>query len=147
MYDRILVATDGTPLSDKAVASALSLAKLSGAAVTAIKVVPRYPRSYLEGGATVDPAEIKRIEGQWVEQAQVVLDKIKAEGKAVGVSVKTSVAKSDLVAEAIMAAATKQKADLIVMASHGRKGIKRLLLGSETQHVLTHSQVPVLVLR
>lgn len=147
MYERILVATDGSPLSDKAVEHALNLAKLSGAAVVALKVVPRYPRSYLEGGATVDNTEIKRIEAQWAEQAQEVLNKIKAEGKALGVSIKTSVAKSDLIAESIISSAEKQKADLIVMASHGRKGIKRLLLGSETQHVLTHSQVPVLVLR
>ena len=144
MYERILVATDGSPLSEKAVSHAMDLAKLSGATV---KVIPRYPRSYLEGGATVDLSEIKRIEAQWTEQAQAVLNKIKAEGKAQGVTVKTSVAKSDLIAESIIAAAEKQKADLIVMASHGRKGIKRLLLGSETQHVLTHSQVPVLVLR
>ena len=147
MYERILVATDGSPLSDKAVKSALSLAKLSGAAVTALKVVPRYPRSYMEGGNTADTNEVKRVEAMWAAQAQTELDQIKAEGKAMGVSVKTSVAKSDLIAEAIMAAATKQKADLIVMASHGRKGLKRLLLGSETQHVLTHSTIPVLVLR
>lgn len=147
MYERILVATDGSPLSDKAVEHALNLAKLSGASVVALKVVPRYPRSYLEGGATVDNTEIKRIEAQWADQAQEVLNQIKAKGKALGVSIKTSIAKSDLVAESIIASAEKQKADLIVMASHGRKGIKRLLLGSETQHVLTHSQVPVLVLR
>ncbi|MEG0412903.1 MAG: universal stress protein, partial [Comamonas sp.] len=108
---------------------------------------PRYPRSYLEGGATVDLSEIKRIEAQWADQAQSVLNKIKMDGKAMGVTVKTSIAKSDLIAESIIAAADKQNVDLIVMASHGRKGIKRLLLGSETQHVLTHSQVPVLVLR
>lgn len=147
MYERILVATDGSPLSSKAVASALSLAQLCGATVVAMKVVPRYPRSYMEGGATVDTTEIKRVEARWAEEAQSVLDQVKAEGKAMGVTVKTSISKSDLVAEAIISAATKQKTDLIVMASHGRKGIKRLLLGSETQHVLTHSQVPVLVLR
>ena len=147
MYERILVATDGSPLSDKAVSHAMDLAKLTGSSVIALKVIPRYPRSYLEGGATVDLSEIKRIEAQWADQAQAVLNKIKVDGKAVGVSVKTSIAKSDLIAESIIAAAEKQKADLIVMASHGRKGIKRLLLGSETQHVLTHSQVPVLVLR
>lgn len=147
MYERILVATDGSPLSDKAVSHAIDLAKLSGASVVALKVIPRYPRSYLEGGATVDMSEIKRIEAQWAEQAQTVLNKIKADGKVMGVNVKTSIAKSDLIAESIIAAADKQNADLIVMASHGRKGIKRLLLGSETQHVLTHSQVPVLVLR
>lgn len=147
MYERILVATDGSPLSDKAVSHALGLAKLSGASVVALKVIPRYPRSYLEGGATVELSEIKRIEAQWAEKAQAVLNKIKADGKTIGVNVKTSIAKSDLIAESIIAAADKQKADLIVMASHGRKGIKRLLLGSETQHVLTHSKVPVLVLR
>ena len=147
MYERILVATDGSPLSDKAVGHAMDLAKLTGANLIALKVIPRYPRSYLEGGATVEVSEIKRIEAQWADQAQAVLNKIKADGKAVGVSVKTSIAKSDLIAESIIAAAEKQNADLIIMASHGRKGIKRLLLGSETQHVLTHSKVPVLVLR
>ncbi len=147
MYERILVATDGSSLSDKAVSHAMDLAKLSGASLVALKVIPRYPRSYLEGGATVDLSEIKRIEAQWADQAQTVLNKIKMDGKAMGVTVKTSIAKSDLIAESIIAAADKQNADLIVMASHGRKGIKRLLLGSETQHVLTHSQVPVLVLR
>ena len=147
MYERILVATDGSPLSDKAVQHALSLAKISGATLIVLRVVPRYPRSYLEGGTTVDITEIKRIEAQWSEQAQAQLGSIKAEGKSMGVPVKTSIAKSDLVAESIITAADKQEVDLIIMASHGRKGIKRLLLGSETQHVLTHSSKPVLVLR
>ncbi len=147
MYERILVATDGSALSEKAVQSALSLAKLSGATLVALRVIPRYPRSYLEGGATVDISEIKRIEAQWTAQAQEQLSAIKAEGKNMGVTVKTTIAKSDLVAESIIATADKQEVDLIVMASHGRKGIKRLLLGSETQHVLTYSHIPVLVLR
>jgi nucleotide-binding universal stress UspA family protein len=63
------------------------------------------------------------------------------------VKVKPVTAKGDLVAEAVIATAKRQKCDLIVMASHGRRGIKRLLLGSETQQVLTHSHIPVLVLR
>ena len=147
MYERILVATDGSALSEKAVQSALSLAKLSGATLVALRVIPRYPRSYLEGGATVDISEIKRIEAQWTAQAQEQLSAIKAEGKNMGVTVKTTIAKSDLVAESIIATADKQEVDLIVMASHGRKGIKRLLLGSETQYVLTHSGKPILVLR
>ena len=147
MYERILVATDGSALSEKAVQSALSLAKLSGATLVALRVIPRYPRSYLEGGATVDISEIKRIEAQWTAQAQEQLSAIKAEGKNMGVTVKTTIAKSDLVAESIIATADKQEVDLIVMASHGRKGIKRLLLGSETQLVLTHSGKPLLVLR
>ena len=146
MYKRILIATDGSPLSQKAVESGLSLAGLTGASVVALKVVPRYPRSYFEGGLPVDAADIKRIEKQWADAAQELVDKVKVQGTE-GVTVKTVVAKSDLIAEAVIAAAKKHKCDLIVMASHGRKGIKRLLLGSETQHVLTHSHIPVLVLR
>ena len=147
MYERILVATDGSALSEKAVQSALSLAKLSGATLVALRVIPRYPRSYLEGGATVDISEIKRSEAQWTAQAQEQLSAIKAEGKNMGVTVKTTIAKSDLVAASIIATADKQEVDLIVMASHGRKGIKRLLLGSETQHALTPAGKPILVLR
>lgn len=147
MYKRILIATDGSPLSQKAVESGLSLAGLTGALVVALKVVPRYPRSYFEGGLPVDAADIKRIEKQWADAAQELVDKVKVQGTDEGVTVKTVVAKSDLIAEAVIAAAKKHKCDLIVMASHGRKGIKRLLLGSETQHVLTHSHIPVLVLR
>lgn len=147
MYKRILIATDGSPLSQKAVESGLSLAGLTGASVIALKVVPRYPRSYFEGGLPVDAADIKRIEKQWADAAQELVDKVKVQGTDEGVTVKTVVAKSDLIAEAVIAAAKKHKCDLIVMASHGRKGIKRLLLGSETQHVLTHSHIPVLVLR
>lgn len=147
MYKRILIATDGSPLSDIAVKHGLSLAELSDATVVALKVVPRYPRSYFEGGMPVDMADVKRIEAQWGDAAQAMVDKVKAQGTAQGVTVKAVIAKSDLVAEAVISAAKKHKCDLIVMASHGRKGIKRLLMGSETQHVLTHSHIPVLVLR
>ena len=147
MYQRILIATDGSELSDKAVQQGLALAALAGASVIALKVVPRYPRSYFEGGLPVDAQDIERIEKQWDEAAHNLVDKIKAAGQAQGVEVQPLLAKSDLVAEAIIAAAQKYDCDLIVMASHGRKGIQRLLLGSETQHVLTHPHVPVLVLR
>ena len=147
MYQRILIATDGSPLSDKAVAHGLELAALSAATVIALKVVPRYPRSYFEGGMPVDAVDIKRIEQQWSDSAKNLLAQVQVEGKAQGVTVKAVVAKSDLVAEAVISAAKKHKCDLIVMASHGRKGLKRLLLGSETQQVLTHSHIPVLVLR
>ncbi|HQQ70243.1 MAG TPA: universal stress protein [Alicycliphilus sp.] len=147
MYKRILIATDGSQLSDMAVESGLSLAGLTGASVIALKVVPRYPRSYFDGTLPVEAADIKRIEKQWSEAAQVLVNKVKTLGSDEGVSVKAVVVKSDLIAEAVIATAKKHNCDLIVMASHGRKGIKRLLLGSETQHVLTHSHIPVLVLR
>ncbi len=147
MYKRILIATDGSPLSDKAVESGLGLAALSGASVVALKVVPRYPRSYFEGSAPLNRDEIKAIEQRWSDAALKDLSAVKELGSAEGVSVKSVVARSELIAETIIATATKNNCDLIVMASHGRKGLKRVLLGSETQHVLTHSEIPVLVLR
>ena len=147
MYKRILIATDGSPLSDKAVESGLGLAALSGASVVALKVVPRYPRSYFEGSAPLNRDEVKQVEQRWSDAALAELAEIKKMGAEQGISVKSVVAKSELIAESIISAATKNNCDLIVMASHGRKGIKRVLLGSETQHVLTHSHIPVLVLR
>ena len=147
MFKRILVATDGSTLSKKAVTSAIALAARNDADLVALNVIPRYPRSYLEGSMTFSAEDIGRIEKQWAEKAQAMLDTVSARAKESGVRIKTATANSDLVAESIIAAAKKYKSDLIVMASHGRKGIKRLLLGSETQHVLAHSTLPVLVLR
>jgi nucleotide-binding universal stress UspA family protein len=147
MYQKILVATDGSTLSKKAVRSAIELAATLGAELVALYVVPRYPISYFEGGITVSTQDIARTEKQWADKGQAVVDAVEQSAQAQGVKAKGTVSKSDLVAESIMATAKKHKCDLIVMASHGRKGLKRILLGSETQHVLTHSGVPVLVLR
>lgn len=147
MYQKILVATDGSTLSKKAVTQAIALASVTGAELVALKVVPRYPQSYFEGGLALQAAEVSRVEKQWAEAAQGVVDTVKKAAEAKGVKARGITVKSDLVSDAIIAAAKKQKCDLIVMASHGRRGVKRLLLGSETQQVLTHSHVPVLVLR
>jgi nucleotide-binding universal stress UspA family protein len=147
MYARILVATDGSPLSKKAVANAIGLAATCGAELIALKVVPRYPQAYFEGSIPLNAKDVARIETQWSEEAQAAVDAVKKLAEAKGVKTKALVSRSDIVSDAIIAAAKKQKADLVVMASHGRKGIKRLLLGSETQQVLTHCHVPVLVLR
>ena len=147
MYQRILVATDGSPLSKKAVTSAIALAAQTGSALVALTVVPRYPTNYFDGAAVFTPEDIGRIEKQWADAAQAALGAVAAEAEAAGVQVKTSVISSDVVGDAIISAAKKHESNLIVMASHGRKGIKRLLLGSETQHVLTHTELPVLVLR
>jgi nucleotide-binding universal stress UspA family protein len=147
MYQRILVPTDGSALSKKAIKSAVELAAGIGAEVVALNVVPRYPMSYFDGGISVSPQEMARIEKQWAEKGQAVAEAVEKVAAAAGVKARAITIRSDLVAESILAAARKHKCDLVVMASHGRKGIKRLLLGSETQHVLTHGTVPVLVLR
>ena len=147
MYARILVATDGSSLSKKAVSDAIGLAATCGAELIALKVVPRYPQAYFEGSIPLNAKDVARIEAQWSDEAQTAVDAVKKQAEAKGVKAKAVVSRSDIVSDAIIAAAKKQKADLVVMASHGRKGIKRLLLGSETQQVLTHCHVPVLVLR
>ena len=147
MYETILVATDGSILPKKAVSSAIALAALPGASMVALKVVPRYPQSYFEGGLALQAAEVGRIEKQWADEGQAVVDDVKKMAELQGVKTRALTLKSDIVSDAIISAARKHKCDLIIMASHGRKGVKRLLLGSETHQVLTHSHIPVLVLR
>lgn len=147
VYKRILVPTDGSALSKKAMKSAIQLAATLGAELVALNVVPRYPTSYFEGGVSLPHSEVARMEKQWAEQGQAIADEVGKAAERAGVKARGVTAHSDLVAESILAAARKHRCDLVVMASHGRKGIKRLLLGSETQHVLTHGSIPVLVLR
>ena len=147
MYRRILVATDGSTLSKKAVRSGIDLAVATGAELVALHVVPRYPMSYIEGVLTIEADEVARAEKLSHEQGQAIVDRVQETASSEGVKAKGVIAHSDMVAESILAAARKHKCDLIVMASHGRRGIKRILLGSETQQVLTHGHLPVLVLR
>lgn len=147
MYKRILIATDGSTLSKKAVTHGLDLAQALGADVVVTKVVPKYTQTYFEGVMTLSAEDVKKIEKDWVAHGQAVLDKIVQAAQSRKLNIKSAVVKSDRVAEAIIAAAKKHDCDLVVMASHGRKGISRVLLGSETNAVLTHSHVPVLVLR
>ncbi|MRD47891.1 universal stress protein [Caenimonas koreensis] len=147
MYTRILVTTDGSTLSKKAVRSAIELASATGAELIALHVVPRYPVSYFEGSISMNPEELASTEKRWAEKGQAIVDAVVTQARSAGVTAKGVITKSDLVAESIVGAAKKYKCDLVMMASHGRKGIKRLLLGSETQHVLTHCTIPVLVLR
>ena len=147
MYQRILIATDGSTLSRKAVDSGIEMAELTGAQIVVLKVVPRYPVSYFEGGVALPLNNVAAIEKQWAEAALAVVTAVKVKAEAKGIKAKAITHTSDLVAESIVAAAKKHKCDLIVMASHGRRGLKRVLMGSETMHVLTHSHIPVLVLR
>lgn len=147
MYKRILVATDTSPLSKKAVNHAIALAASTGAELVVLTVTQRYPTSYMEGAVAFEAVDVAKIEKQWIEQGRTLVNSYVQQAQAKGVTARAAVGKSSLVAEAIIAAAGKHKADLIVMASHGRKGIKRLLMGSETLNVLTQSSIPVLVLR
>jgi nucleotide-binding universal stress UspA family protein len=147
MYDRILVSTDGSTLSKKAIRGAIGLASSLGAELVILNVVPRYPTSYFEGGVSISSEDVGRIEKRWAGEGQDIVTAAQQAAQAAGVKARAVIMRSDLVAPSIMAAAKKHKCGLIVMASHGRKGIKRILLGSETQQVLTYSTTPVLVLR
>src|SRR3569623_209416 len=138
MYQRILVATAGTPLSKKAAKGAIGLAAATGADLVALHVVPRYPMSYFEGAVGISPQDVARTEKSWFDKGQAIVDAACEEARGRGVNARAVVVRSDRVAEAILGAAKKHRCDLVVMASHGRKGIQRVLLGSETQHVLTH---------
>jgi nucleotide-binding universal stress UspA family protein len=147
MYQRILVATDDSRLSRKAVKSAVELAASLQAQLVVLHVVPRYPTAFFEGAIALDADDVGRVEQQWADKGRAVVDAVVRQAEAAGVAARGVTLQNDSVADAILGAARKHKADLIVMASHGRRGLSRVLLGSETQHVLTHGTTPVLVLR
>jgi nucleotide-binding universal stress UspA family protein len=147
MYHRILVATDGSTLSNKGVDAAIALAAALEAELVVLNVIPRYPDAYFEGAIALGAQEVARAEKQWADAATAIVEVAVQKAREQGVKAKAATLKSDLVAEAIISSSKKHKCDLIVMASHGRRGIKRVLLGSETQHVLTQAAVSVLVLR
>lgn len=147
MFKRILVATDGSVLSDKAVSSAIDLATENQAELTAFTVVRWQARSYMDGNFEFEADENERTGCRRVEQAKTMLQAVKKRAEACGLRVTTATARSSRVADSIIAAAHKHGSDLIVMASHGRTGLARVVLGSETGDVLAHSDVPVLVLR
>ena len=147
MYKKILVTTDGSPLANKGIKSAIELAKSLDAELIALKVIPRYLQTYFEGSIPLDNAQVMMLEQQWEDEANAVLAKVQKQGDKEGVAISTAIVKANIISEAIVTFALKRKVDLIVMTSHGRNGIQRLILGSETTQVLTHSHVPVLVLR
>jgi nucleotide-binding universal stress UspA family protein len=147
MYAHLLVPTDGSKLSDKAVAHAIALAQATGAQITAYHATPGPPESYYGDGLIAPLASRKDFDKRAKESAGRVLNKVAAKAKAAGVPCTTLWGSSDTPWKAIIAAAKKAKADTIVMASHGRGGLSGLLLGSETTKVLAHSKLPVLVVR
>jgi len=148
MYKRVLVATDGSALSEKAVATAIDLALLTGAELVSVNVAHIQPYGYFEGSMVLNQREVEATQEQADLAAQRLVDAVRTAAVAKGVrSAQAIVMKSNQVAEAIITTAKNQQCDLIVMASHGRRSFARLLMGSETLHVLTHSHIPVLVLR
>jgi nucleotide-binding universal stress UspA family protein len=147
MFKHILVPTDGSPLSSDTVKRAIAFARETGAKVTFFFAKPDYPVAFYGEGALIDPTTPDKFAEMAEKQSQEILAAHEAAAKAEGVNSASLSSVSDIPYEAIIAAAETSGADLIFMASHGRRGFSGLLLGSETQKVLTHSKIPVLVYR
>ena len=145
MYKHILIPTDGSPQSKKAIAGAVALAKAIGAKVTGLFAAPPATpivyRNNLPAGSDHDGGAQAAIE----KSAATYLGVIEQAAKKAGVPCEVLTVTSDYPADTILATAKKKKCDLIVMATHGRRGISGVLLGSETQRVVTHAKIPVLV--
>jgi nucleotide-binding universal stress UspA family protein len=147
MFNSILVPTDGSKLSQKAVEEAMLLAKVTGAKVVALHVYSKFPGSPY---GTYGPAEEILAEAhvnQHEANAGTIFAGIKNLASAAGVALDTVLVESDDIHQQIIGLAKKKKCDLICMASHGRRGFAGVVLGSETNKVLTHSTIPVLVMR
>ena len=146
MYKHILISTDGSEVAQKGVDHGLSLARSLGAKITIVTVTERFPMSpspdWIPG-----PADIADWDARQKEAATKVLADVKAAAGRLGVAAETVHVPDAQPAETIVATAKEYHCDFIVMASHGRRGLRRLLLGSQTSEVLLSSPVPVLVVR
>ena len=147
MFKHILLPHDGSALSGKAVKRGIDFAGKINARVTAIHVVPQFMVAADVSLVPLSPALRKRLEEQAHLRAQKMLGTIARQAKTRGLRCATMSVASDFPYQQIITAARKKKCDLIMMASHGRRGLSSLLLGSETAKVLMHSKVPVLVVR
>jgi nucleotide-binding universal stress UspA family protein len=145
MYKHILIATDGSGLAQRAVTRGLTLAKALGAKVIAITVTDMFPTGPYS--SIPMPSMIERYEKAEAESAANILSSVSDEATKLGVACATVHVKEQTPAEGILATAREKGCDLIVMASHGRRGVARLLLGSQAQKVVTLSKVPVLIYR
>ena len=143
MYKHLLLPTDGSPLSENAVRRGLRFAHAIGAKVTGFYALPEF-RAFAYAGTIIEDTQAL-FEAQAMARAEAVLGFVQTAAAEEGVPCDTAMSTSDRPYEAILKAAHDRGCDLIVMASHGRRGIEGFLMGSETQKVLTHGKIAVLV--
>jgi nucleotide-binding universal stress UspA family protein len=147
MFKHILVPTDGSVLSLRAAKYAVRFAKVHGARITAFYAAPEYHPNIAGDYLPANFVPLAVYQTQIKKTAEKYLDQVKKLAAVGGVSCSGLYASSDSPYQAIIKAAKQRKCDLIFMASHGRSGIAGLLIGSETNKVLTHCKLPVLVYR
>ncbi len=145
MYKHILITTDGSDLALKAVDQGLALAKALNAKVTAITATE--PWTSIASGEMGVAFPIDDYEKGCADAAATILGVVSKRANKAGVTCQTVHVKDQFAAEGIIETAKSRGCDLIVMASHGRRGLTRLLLGSQANNVVTHSTVPVLICR
>jgi nucleotide-binding universal stress UspA family protein len=145
MFSHILLPTDGSPFSEKAIGTGLALAKSLGARVTLMTASMQFHALTMDTMALSDTKE--KYTADTEKRANAMFKPALDRARALGIAADSTHVFHDHPYEAIINAATENGCNLIVMASHGRRGIAGLLLGSETTKVLTHSKIPVLVCR
>lgn len=147
MFNRILLPTDGSELARKAATMAISLARAHGASLVALHVFPRLPGAHHGAAAPF----LKQLEGEYEKgqsaEAEAMLESIAAEAATAGVPTEMIVIESEDIHSRILEIAARRGCDLICMASHSRSELAAVMLGSVTHKVLTHSPIPVLVVR
>ena len=144
MYQRILVPTDGSDITSKAIASAIQMAKMTGGTLYAVCVKEPFPYSAISEMQPVPPQEF------YDAQERIAALRVKAvldAAATAGVACEGATVEGLHPWETILETAKQKNCDLVVMASHGRRGMAALLIGSETSRVLTHSHLPVLVVK
>lgn len=147
MFKHLLVPTDGSELSESTVNRAVTFAQEAGARITFFYAQPDFPMPIYGEGALIDPTTPEQFARAAAQEADQILSKAIQCAESQGVTASRHTVVSEVPYQAIIDAARGKECDLIFMASHGRRGIASLLLGSETHKVLTHSTIPVLVYR
>lgn len=147
MFKKILVPTDGSDLSKRAIYAAVEFAHANGSEIIAISVAEPYVYGTFAEGSIAIPMGPSLYEERAQQLAQQYVEKVAQLARARNVPCRTMMAKSFKPYEEIIEAAKRFHCDVIFMASHGRKGLNRLFVGSETQKVLAYSTIPVLVFR
>ena len=146
VFNHVLIATDRSAISNKAARAGIALARELGAKVTAYHAVDELQPLYIEG-YMMDQAIMDDLDARAKALGEKRVDAIAKMAKAAGVRFNALVRKANTAYEGIIDTAKRQKCDVIVMASHGRRGLSKLVVGSVTQKVLTHSKIPVVVYR
>jgi nucleotide-binding universal stress UspA family protein len=146
-YRHLLVPTDGSELSTGAVRAAVEFAQGNGARIHFLHARPKLPLSLIGAGPLVNSSTVEDLSRASREASERTLEEAMAIAEAAGVVAAAEVVDNEVPYQAIIAAAQRHHCDLIFMASHGRRGLSNLLLGSQTLRVLTHTTLPVLVSR